>query len=190
MVTKKALLQLKHYKDYVSLSSICSFTKGQEVGSKNYEEMKGKNLIPYYRVGDMHNKNNSVFVDRNLCNSFCKSNDIIISFDGAPGRLAVGLNGAYSSGMQKISCEENYKGLLFFSLLSDINQKIIKNNSQGTTILHASSSIKYLLVPNIKQSGIEAFYILFRYIVLVEEETDLLLTIKDALLNKYFATNR
>lgn len=176
---------LNSKKNKIDLSSITKFEKGNELGSSNYFDYYKDNFINYIRVGDLLSLSNT-YVDKNICNKFVKEEDILIAMDGAPGRNAIGLNGSYSSGLYKMICNKDKKGLVYFELNSDLNQNIIKNMSQGTTILHASKSIPFLKTIEIDEKENEYFNNIFNEIVILKKKVSLLKNIKDRLLIKYF----
>mgnify|MGYP000915474676 CR=1 FL=1 len=133
----------------LKLSDVLNFERGVEPGSKNYNETQLMGLIPFFRVGDL-NKINPVYIDEKLSNEkVVKDTDILVSFDGAIGRVGIGFNGAYSSGLRKIyskngDIENSY---IYFVMKSDLIQDTINAYANGTTILHAGSSIPHLKVP-------------------------------------------
>ena len=203
---------LNSKKNKIDLSSITKFEKGNELGSSNYfdyykdnfinryalndelvseilnqdrEENENIYEINYIRVGDLLSLSNT-YVDKNICNKFVEEEDILIAMDGAPGRNAIGLNGSYSSGLYKMLCNKDKKGLVYFELNSDLNQNIIKNMSQGTTILHAAKSIPFLKTIEIDEKENEYFNNIFNEIVILKKKVSLLKNIKDKLLIKYF----
>lgn len=168
-----------------NLNNIVAFEKGYEVGSNNYiENPKNKNnLIKYIRVGDL-GSSKDYFIQMADKIKACSECDILIAFDGAPGRLNVGLNGAYSSGIYKT--KGTNKGLIYFSLLSELNQKIIKDNSQGTTILHASKAIPFLKYPQTSSEMINIFDCLFNLLIELKKKKNNIQKIKQLMLFKYF----
>ena len=168
-----------------NLNNIATFEKGYEVGSSNYiENPKNKsNLIKYIRVGDL-DYSKECFIQITDKIKTCTDGDILIALDGAPGRLNVGLNGAYSSGIYKATGTN--KGLIYFSLLSELNQKIIKDNSQGTTILHASKAIPFLKCPQVSSKIIVRLDCLFNLLIELKKKKNNMQNIKKLLLNKYF----
>jgi len=176
---------LNNKKDKIDLSLITKFEKGNELGSSNYFDYYDDDFINYIRVGDLLSLSNT-YVDKNICNKFAKEEDILIAMDGAPGRNAIGLNGSYSSGLYKIICNKDKKGLVYFELNSNLNQNIIKDMSQGTTILHASKSIRFLKTIELNESDNEYFNNIFNEIVILKKKVSLLKNIKDKLLIKYF----
>ena len=176
---------LNSIRDKVPFSKYGAFDKGIEVGSSNYiEKPQNKGgLIHYLRVGDLDSlKDCYIEKEQNL--KQCKSDDTLIAFDGAPGRMNVGLIGAYSSGIYKVISQN--KGFAFFELLSDLNQSIIKDNSQGTTILHASKAISLLKVCEITVGEVDYFERLYRLLVDIKIRKFKCQDIKSILLNKYF----
>ncbi len=168
-----------------NLTNIATFEKGYEVGSSNYihNPKKKNDLIKYIRVGDLDSSKN-YFIKITDKIKTCEDSDILIAFDGAPGRLNVGLNGAYSSGIFKVRGAN--KGLIYFSLLSELNQKIIKDNSQGTTILHASKAIPFLKYPQASNEIINSFNYLFDFLIELKKKKNKMQEIKELMLNKYF----
>ena len=182
-LTKINLLNNK--KDKIDLSLIAKFEKGNEVGSSNYHDYYKNNFTNYIRVGDLISLSNT-YVDKNICNKFAKEEDILIAMDGAPGRNTIGLKGSYSSGLYKIICNKDKKGLVYFELNSYLNQNIIKDMSQGTTILHASKSIPLLKTIELNECDNEYFNNIFNEIIILKKKVFLLKNIKEKLLIKYF----
>ena len=170
-----------------NLNGLAKFEKGYEVGSSNYIDSpkNENNLIQFIRVGDLESPKNC-FIEITDKIKVCKETDILIAFDGAPGRLNVGLKGAYSSGIYKVNSINN--GLIYFSLLCKLNQKIIKDNSQGTTILHASKAIPFLKYPKIPSDTINWFDSIFNLLIETKKKKKIFGHIKQLLLNKYFTS--
>ena len=133
----------------LNIKDIFDFETGVEPGSKNYLEKSDDNSIKFYRVGDMNSECNT-FINEELSNGkLIDEDDIVVSFDATIGRIGYGLNGAYSTGMKKISINSKYKNIVDNSLVyAYFNNKDIQNimmeNARGTTILHASSSIDFM----------------------------------------------
>lgn len=171
--------------EHNKMSSICELVKGFEIGSQKYIESFDDSLIQYLRVGDLLSKGNT-YVEP--CNDLimCSNDDILIAFDGAPGRNAIGLEGAYSSGIYKVKCDEKLKGLIYFEINSELNQKIIKDHSQGTTILHASKAIPFLETAVVGDVEAERLNFFFKQIVTNKTKLGLLIKEKQLLLSKYF----
>ncbi|BAQ54224.1 restriction endonuclease subunit S [Mycoplasmopsis arginini] len=168
-----------------NLSEIVEFSKGCEVGSSNYSDIKKDNMINYLRVGDLNAIGTThVKLDNELVIS--KFDDILCAFDGAPGRNNIGLVGAYSSGIYNLKCNDINKGLVYFEINSDLNQKIIADHSQGTTILHASKSIQHLQYADIGLEDKMYLNSLFKLLLQNKNKIEYLKNIKSNLLNKYF----
>ena len=180
---------INHLNDECShdeMSSICKLIKGYEVGSQNYKEVNESNsLVQYLRVSDLLSLGNT-YVEKTSDLMMSKVDDILIAFDGAPGRNAVGIEGAYSSGIYKVNCSQKNKGLIYFELNSNLNQKIIKDHSQGTTILHASKAIPFLETIKADDEVIEKLNTLFKQIIKNKRKLRLLNKQKQLLLLKYF----
>lgn len=173
----------------IPFSEIASLEKGLEVGSNNYIANYNKGVIHYIRVGDLNSLTNT-YINKDLKSKIAKSDDILIAFDGDPGRNSIGLNGAYSSGIYKVISDNINKGLVYFEINSDLNQKIIKDNSQGTTILHASKAIPHLQIIDVSDSVKNELNELYELIVNIKQKVKKLEAIKLQLLNKYFTNQQ
>jgi len=168
------------------LLSICKLIKGYEVGSQKYiDSPTNKKAIRYLRVGDLLSLG-STFIEENRELVKCRDDDILIAFDGAPGRNAIGLEGAFSSGIYKIECDPKLKGLIYFEINSSLNQKIIKDYSHGTTILHASRAMQYLKTAITSNDNIFKLNELCNQIIFNKRKINLLSKEKQLLLSKYF----
>jgi type I restriction enzyme S subunit len=130
------------------LKDVCIFEKGIEPGSKNYLETPSVDTIRFIRVGDMLDNKANVYIQKDLVgNSICKFDDLLVSFDGTVGRVSFGIQGCYSSGIRKIYSEDEIYNKLWLKhqiFISEEIQDEINMYAEGTTILHASSSIDYL----------------------------------------------
>jgi len=130
------------------LKDVYIFEKGIEPGSKNYLETPSVDAIRFIRVGDMLDNKANVYIQKDLVgNSICKFDDLLVSFDGTVGRVSFGIEGCYSSGIRKIYSEDEIYNKLWLKhqiFISEEIQDEINMYAEGTTILHASSSIDYL----------------------------------------------
>ena len=169
-----------------SLLNKVSFSKGKEIGSLNYLDKQIDDSVPYIRVGDLLGGSFDTFTtSKNV--PLCNEEDILITFDGAPGRNNYGLKGAISSGVQKVICKPEIKGFIYFYINSDLCQNTIQSNAQGTTILHASKAIKELKIPVIEDDNVyQKFNDLFSYLIVLSKEKTVLQKQKQLLLQKYF----
>ncbi len=135
--------------DILAIRDIFDFSTGVEPGSKNYLTNKQVDTINFYRVGDM-NSTSKTFIKTELAKSkFVSKDDILISFDATIGRIAYGLEGSYSTGIKKVSINNNYKDILNNSIVfayfnNNETQETILKYAKGTTILHAGTSIDHL----------------------------------------------
>ena len=171
---------------YINATDIIEFEKGVEIGAANYYDKEIANSLPYIRVGNLLNNNYDTFcIDNNYRK--CDYDDILIAFDGAPGRNSIGLYGVYSSGIYKIKCDNKYKGFVYFYINSNLCQDIIRQNSQGTTILHASKSINLLKMTKIDNNTLlEKFNCLFNKMINIYKKQITLRKIKQELLSRFF----
>jgi type I restriction enzyme S subunit len=137
-------------KDWViiNLDEMFVFERGIEPGSKNYSTNSKANNIPFFRVGDLESRSN-VYIDKLLTkDKFVDEKDVLVSFDGAIGRTGIGFVGSYSTGLRKVYDKSNKfkNSLVYFIMKSDSIQNKMKEHANGTTILHASTSIPYLKI--------------------------------------------
>ena len=174
--------------ELISFLEIAKLEKGIEIGSSNYLDTKNENNIHYLRVGDLESIQNT-YIEKNVARNQAYEDDILIAFDGAPGRNNIGLSGSFSSGIYKIVSDNSLKGLLYFEINSKLNQTIINDHSQGTTILHAAKSIPYLVAANCNLKDKESLNYIFNELVCLKKKIIYLKQVKNLLLNKYF-TNR
>jgi type I restriction enzyme S subunit len=106
-----------------------------------------ENCTPFLRVGNLSGKRDEkIYIKKEISkNIYLNPNNIAISFDGTPGIVRIGMEGAYSSGIRKVVIKNHDKitqNYLYYLLKSEHIQNIIKAYSKGTTILHASSAIE------------------------------------------------
>ena len=174
-------------KRLVKLSDIAKFEKGYEVGSANYSSKKHEGCTYYLRVSDLTSSSNPTFISKENAANMVYESDILVAFDGAPGRTAFGLKGAFSSGIYKIASDIKNTGLVYFELVSKMNQKIINDYSQGTTILHASKSIPFLQCIDCEK---DFFNAVFKRMVYLKQAISILKAQKNFLLDKYFTNQQ
>jgi type I restriction enzyme S subunit len=132
--------------------------------------------------------NADVWIEKEVANgAICKEDDILLSLDGSVGRIAIGLNGAYSSGIRKVYQKEGYfpKSYIYFLLHSQEIQQTIKKNATGSNILHAAKALDYMIAPyneNIvrKYNGVSKP--IFEKILLIKRENQELIKLRDFLL--------
>jgi len=186
-IDKLGLSKYKKIKnDFIDFNDFASFEKGKEASSQNYINEKNNKNINFIRVKDL-NALTDTYIPKTLDIPVAKPNDVLISFDGAIGRINYGLEGAYSSGIYKVipKFTNNY-GILYWSLKDDINQQIMLKHTNGTTILHGSKSIKYLKIKKHLQEDIEYFNNIFDYSLNVKLENIKLCELKKMYLKKFF----
>lgn len=170
-----------------NLTDIMIFQKGIESGSDAYTE--DKTLTPFFRVGDIEDKEPTYYVDINTLQKYqlVQPMDVLCSFDGTVGRVAIGLEGLYSSGMCKISPKNKNisPAYVYYLMKSQPVQNTIQTFANGSTILHAGKSIKklqtYFEASVVKEYGEIATPIL-NEILSLEKENRLLTHQRDLLL--------
>lgn len=127
------------------------FTKGIEPGNKNYTPIESEITIPFFRVADLFNGNQSkTYIDESIAGTaIMNNNDVLIATDGTVGRVATGLYGSYSGGIKKVISKDKSisNSFIYFWLKSSIVQDKLKEYaSNATTIAHASGAIKDLKI--------------------------------------------
>ena len=190
IVEKIDKLGLSKYKkiknDFEDFNDFASFEKGKEASSQNYMNEKNNDNINFIRVKDL-NTLTDTYIPKKLDIPVAKPSDTLISFDGAIGRINYGLEGAYSSGIYKVTPKyTNDYGILYWSLKDDVNQQIMLEHTNGTTILHGSKSIKYLKIKKHSQADIDYFNNLFDYSLNIKLENIKLCELKKLYLKKFF----
>jgi len=140
--------------EVVKLKDTCKLIRGTEPGSKIYNVIgKGFRFI---RVSDISKQVlDTVFVDEKPENLvFCHKDDILLALDEVPGVVAKGMEGAISSGIRIVKPNNNiYKEFLFYILQCSVVQKIINDNTTGSTIKHAARAVNFikLVVPPLEE---------------------------------------
>jgi type I restriction enzyme S subunit len=168
------------------------FIKGFEPGSNAYISKATKECMPFIRGKTLESRTYDTFINVENLKSIASVNDVLIALDGAVGRTACGLSGAYSSGIRKAINNSRLNlsnGFIYFYLNSTYVQNIIDAFSQGrTTIPHAGRAIDKMELPictgfdtlNDKLST------LFTKIVSTYTEVDILNMLKKQYLKKFF----
>ncbi len=130
--------------EIIKLSEKLDFEKGVEPGNKNYKKDKEDGDILFIRTGDLLSPSNN-YVSKDFCkNKLAAPSDVLVAFDGAIGRMAYGLSGAYSGGIRKISSKKIFfpNSMIYCLFKTDyIQNEINKYESSRTTIAHASGAI-------------------------------------------------
>lgn len=130
------------------LGEILNFQKGTEPGAKSYLDTREENTVPFYRVGDIDSQP-SIFIKYNCDLKIAKIGDILVTFDGSVGKMGIDIEGAYSSGLQKIFDPSNKIGnaTVWAIFLDSRIKATIEKYATGSVLKHASSSIPHLIIP-------------------------------------------
>lgn len=165
------------------------FQRGVEVGSKNYVSKQSENTVPFLRVGSLKERKTDIYTDLSLVkNRILEPRDLCVSMDGSIGLVGFGLSGAYSSGLQKVDSKDGKycNGFIYCLLNSDEIQNTIKSYAKGSTILHASSSIKHMKFNNAPSDISSEFNNIiepiFSQLLILLEENNRLKDLRDILL--------
>jgi type I restriction enzyme S subunit len=174
----------------VRLDKYIDFEKGVEPGSANYEsECLDENYVSFLRVGDLGSRDSNIFIKKELSKGkYVTKDDIIITLDGTVGKVAMGFEGCYSSGLRKIVYKTDLikRSFTYLTLLSANIQGTIQSHAAGTTILHASSSIKFMKILMPKENLLQNFENLVNpmldEILLLKDKNKILQETRDLLL--------
>lgn len=160
----KVMKKIPENWEVINLGDYLTFEKGIEVGSDNYVEDKFDDplYIKFFRVSDIDDTGNTYTKKELISNIRVKSDDILVSFDGTPGKIGIGLEGSYSTGMKKVYDKNNIlnNAVIYTIFNSDYIKYIINQYSTGSNIKHASESLNHMFIPFSKNE-----YIKFREII-------------------------
>lgn len=177
--------------EIIKATEMLRFSKGFEPGANNYFDKKIEGLINFYRVSDLGKGGIAGnFIDHKVKEEFlCKYDDVLISLDATLGRVAIGCEGAYSSGIRKVYPKKGiiHKSFIHFWLKSKYVQDSINIYAKGATILHAGASIKYLnLIFNeiIYQNFYSIIDPMFNEILVTQQVNTKLIIVRNLLLPK------
>lgn len=128
-------------------TNLLDFIKGVEPGARQYSQEKLNNYIDFFRVANIYSgRDSKVFIDKDISkNIYTNFNDVLITTDGTVGRVATGLEGAYSGGIRKVLPKKDSinNSFIYFWLKSEYVQNILQEYaSDSTTIAHASGAIR------------------------------------------------
>lgn len=149
--SKELNLDIPNSYSIVNIEQVMSFEKGFEPTSKAYIENPTKidGLIKFYRVGDMDDSGNT-YIKKEVALNQCNEEDVFVAFDASIGRISYGINGSYSSGMQKVTFKDKRisNAMAFLVMSDDRIQQLLLNGSKSNSIIkHASSLKKYISIP-------------------------------------------
>ncbi|CCY45291.1 restriction modification system DNA specificity domain protein [Clostridium sp. CAG:1193] len=132
-----------------NITELCDLKKGYEPGSDNYLEKSIDNSVQFFRVSDLDTKNPIYILDDDSISSRVNYDEVLISFDGSVGRVGIGYDGVFSTGIKKAVSlnKEISNGLLYFLFRSEYVRKTIEKYASGSVLKHASSSIPYINFP-------------------------------------------
>lgn len=170
------------------LKNKLNMQRGIEPGSDAYSEVVvGDKTIPFIRVSDLGSKP-SLYISKEAANgTWCKPTNILVSFDGSVGKIAVSMEGAYSSGIRKISPKDkDYSdALIYFIFRSEEIQKTIAKYAVGSNILHAASAIEHLIFPysdKVTRAFMDIIEPIFKNIVANQQQNKELTALRNFLL--------
>jgi len=129
------------------------FERGVEPGSKYYNEERKENYIPFFRVKDLLSEKAEVYIPREVSkNKICREKDVLLSLDASIGRVQIGCNGSYSSGIRKIYPQKEFgfigSSFIYLWVKSLYVQNVLSTYlNSGSTIAHAGKATKDFTLP-------------------------------------------
>ena len=169
----------------IPLSSLISLERGREPGREMCRE-DGVGT-PFIRVSNLKMETHRGLTLTHFEGPLAKADDVLISFDGTPGRVAFGLTGFFSSGVRRaIPAGRPLPTSLIWAMLSGVSvQGVISEYSTGTTIQHAGSALPHLTAPLLSGSGFSWFENegenLWRYILSLRRSSETLFSLRTSL---------
>ena len=125
------------------LTEVAELIRGTEPGRHSY---CGQAIgVRFLRVGDISGKSEEHVNTTSKDIVICKEDDILMSFDGTPGVVARGLEGAISPRIRIVKPNRNLiqPNYIYHYLQTERVQKIVKKYTVNQNIAHASRSIPY-----------------------------------------------
>jgi type I restriction enzyme S subunit len=171
----------------VPLNERLTFERGVEVGKDKYSSTKQDGYVKFYRVSDMNSTCENYVDARLLDNKLACPEDICVSFDGTVGKVDFGLTGGYSSGIRKISDNQNEmnNAVIYSIFISDYAQFVINKFATGSNILHSSESINNLFIPYDREVFLQLQKIItpaFDRMLKIRKEKEKLIRVRDWIL--------
>ena len=133
--------------EVVNVDKYIQFERGTEPGSENYN--KDKKGVRFLRVVDISGSRDDKIYTTSKKLKLCKKKDILITFDGSPGIVKQGLEGAYSSGIRKVVIinKDLFSDYVYYVLRTIYVQRTIEKYTTGVTIKHSSKAILHIKIP-------------------------------------------
>jgi len=133
--------------EVVNVDKYIQFERGTEPGSENYN--KDKKGVRFLRVVDISGSRDDKTYTTSKKLKLCKKKDILITFDGSPGIVKQGLEGAYSSGIRKVVIinKDLFSDYVYYVLQTIYVQRTIEKYTTGVTIKHSSKAILHIKIP-------------------------------------------
>jgi type I restriction enzyme S subunit len=140
-----------------SLSRLLNLERGREPGRDLCRE-DGVGT-PFIRVSNLKMEKHRGLTLEDFEGPLATPEDVLISFDGTPGRVAFGLMGYFSSGVRRaLPVGRPIPTSLTWAILAGESvQGVISEYATGTTIQHAGSALPHLTAPLLSTSGFSWF---------------------------------
>ncbi|MDO9465360.1 MAG: restriction endonuclease subunit S [bacterium] len=176
--------------EVVNVDKYIQFERGTEPGSENYN--KDKKGVRFLRVVDISGSRDDKTYTTSKKLKLCKKKDILITFDGSPGIVKQGLEGAYSSGIRKVVIinKDLFSDYVYYVLQTIYVQRTIEKYTTGVTIKHSSKAILHIKIPFFSiQEQQKIAFVLSKIQQAIEQQDRIIETtreLKKSLMNKLF----
>ncbi len=176
--------------EVVNVDKYIQFERGTEPGSENYN--KDKKGVRFLRVVDISGSRDDKTYTTSKKLKLCKKKDILITFDGSPGIVKQGLEGAYSSGIRKVVIinKDLFSDYVYYVLQTIYVQRTIEKYTTGVTIKHSSKAILHIKIPFFSiQEQQKIAFVLSKVQQSIEQQDKIIQItkgLKKSLLNKLF----
>lgn len=172
------------------LTDLFDFMRGTEVGADAYVDKKiSDSYIRFWRVRDVGD-DCETWIDCNARNlTTVKPGDVVITLDGAVGKIGIDLDGAISSGLRHVVDHTNTisNATICAILQSDYVQESLRQyvSGRGSILAHASGALQHLAIPydkNIFNKFQNVIQPIFDLMINPKEQSKQLASLRDWLL--------
>lgn len=176
--------------EYKKLTDLFDFMRGTEVGADAYVDKKiSDSYIRFWRVRDVGD-DCETWIDCNARNlTTVKPGDVVITLDGAVGKIGIDLDGAISSGLRHVVDHTNTisNATICAILQSDYVQESLRQyvSGRGSILAHASGALQHLAIPydkNIFNKFQNVIQPIFDLMINSKEQSKQLASLRDWLL--------
>lgn len=178
---------------FINAESAFIFERGVESGSRYYSKNKKPGYIPFFRVKDLLSIMAELYIPEKVSkNKICDEKDVLLSLDASIGRVQIGCNGSYSSGIRKIYPKKDFNfidsSFIYLWAKSYYVQNVLNGYlNSGSTIAHAGKATENFILPMNREIILEFQKVaqpIFSKILKIKKENQKLAALRDLLLPK------